>query len=107
MKKKILTRDGFDIYFEALPDTIDKSDFDVNFEEIVQDIESGELVLFCAKVTSERAGIEINSDYLGKCIYKSEEEFYTTKGDYFDQMVNEVLKDSPRLLNELIESLKM
>lgn len=107
MKKKILERDGFEIYFEALDDFLQKGDLDDStYQETCDSIENGSLVLFCAKVTVEKAGIEIISDYLGSCIYESEEQFYTEENGYFQDMVNTVLKEAPQALQDLIEKLK-
>lgn len=105
MKKLIKNVEGFDIYFEAL----EEYDFDGSywepddFNNVFQKIESGELVLFCAKVTAEKSGIILSDDYLGCCIYESYEQFYTTEGDYFDDMVNVVINDAKKHLNGEIE----
>lgn len=49
---------------------------------------------FSAKVTAWREGKELAADYLGCCCYKTYEEFYTTKGSYFDGMVKNVLAEA-------------
>lgn len=107
MKKKILERDGFEIYFEALEDYIQPAEFeDGYYKKLCDDIENGSLVLFCAKVTAEKAGVEITADYLGSCIYESEEQFYNEENGYFQDMVNTVLEEAPQNLQGLIEKLQ-
>jgi len=105
MKNLIKNIDGFDIYFEAL----EEYDFNVDyweseqFTETCNKIDSGDLVLFCAKVTAEKSGIQFSEDYLGCCIYESEEQFYTTEGDYFTDMCNTVVTDAKNQISTKIE----
>ena len=102
-KIKVQTTEGFNIFFEAreeysslkelLPD-----DTEEQHEETYRNNE-----IFIAKVTAERHGIELASDYLGGCIYETEEDFYVKyKGDYFADMANTVVKEA----NEMIENLQ-
>lgn len=49
--------------------------------EAREGIESGEFVLFCAKVAVYFDGNEVARDYLGNCIYRSFEEFTTSHRD--------------------------
>jgi hypothetical protein len=66
--------------------------------------------MFVAKVTAKFEGIELATDYLGGCIYESFEEFINQKDDYFDQMVNQVVKDGKeelKRLKEKFESVKL
>ena len=108
MKTFIENYKGFDIYFEAL------EEYDPSFEywdeelkdATIDKINSGELVLFCAHVTAEKNGIELGDDYLGMCVYESEEAFYTQKGDYFDDMKETVVKEAEKAVNDLFEDWK-
>lgn len=114
MKKKIMDKEGFEIYFEALEDTTRVEDWDSeeDHNDVCNKIESGEFVLFCAKVTAEKAGIELASDYLGSCVYDSEEQFYTNldgsvaETGYFGDMVKAVLAEAQPALLQLIEELR-
>ncbi len=105
MKVLVKTVEGFDIYFEALEEHIPLNELlPEETQESLEEIWS-ENYVFCAKVTAEKKGIEISSDYLGACIYGSYEEFYETKGDYFDDMVNTVINEAKKELPKLIEEL--
>ena len=109
MKTLVKQIDGFDIYFKALEDS--DYDFDMmedsDAQETKDSIESGELILFTAKITAEKAGIELASDYLGGCIYESEEDFYIKyKDEYFADMVENVLAEAKPKVIELISELQ-
>ena len=94
---------GFNIYFEALEDHISLSELlpDDTPEQLAE--YERDNVIFCAKVTAERHGIELASEYLGGCIYESEEEFYSRKGCYFDDMVNIVTEEADKVIKELLK----
>lgn len=102
---KVLEKDGFDIYFEALPeytpidDVLSESE---DIEKAIEKIDSGEWVYFRAKVSAYKAGIELGSDYLGVCIYDSEEDFYIRyKDEYFADMVDQAIDEAKSILEEL------
>ena len=106
MKTLVKTVDGFEIYFEALEELTALEDFlpdhtPGQIEEIRNTCE-----VFCAKVSTEKSGIELGYDYLGCCIYKTYEDFYTTKECYFDDMVNTVITEAKKSLPKIIEELK-
>ena len=105
MKKLIKNIEGFDVYFEALEEYDFNCDYwePDQFKETCKKIHSGEYVLFCAKVTAEKSGIQFSEDYLGCCIYESEEQFYTAEGDYFEDMCNTVVSDAKKQINAKIE----
>jgi hypothetical protein len=102
---KVLEKDGFDIYFEALPEDMPIVDTFSEPEDIakaIEKIDSGEWVYFCAKVSAYKEGIELGTDYLGACIYESEEAFYTEyKDDYFADMVDQAIDEAKTTLEEL------
>lgn len=107
MKTLVKTHEGFDIYFEALNEDICLSELlPEETEEQLKEIEDNN-ILFCAKVTAEKAGIELASDYLGGCIYESEEDFYVKyENDYFADMVNNVVKEAKKELPNIIKQLQ-
>jgi hypothetical protein len=102
---KVLEKNGFDIYFEALPEDmpIDDRLWDPeHIAETIEKIDSGEWVYFCAKVSAYKAGIELGVDYLGACIYESEEAFYTEyKDGYFADMVDQAIDEAKSTLEDL------
>ena len=51
-------------------------------------------IVFCAKVSAYCGKYEVATNHLGGCIYKTEEEFYTAKGCYFDDMVDTVIREA-------------
>lgn len=106
MKMYIKTIDGLEIYFEALEECLSLSElFPENTQEQLEEIENNNAI-FCAKVTAEKAGIELSSDYLGGCVYETEEDFYVKYKDcYFSDMVKTVLEEAKKELPKLIETL--
>ena len=106
MKKFIKEIDGLEVYFEALPE------YDPNYSyweedlknETIEKLDNLELTLFCAKVSIEFQGKTFSDQYLGMCIYESEEQFYTTEGDYFDDMVNEGIKEAKEEIKEIVKT---
>lgn len=99
------TQEGFDIDFYALEESLTLEDtFDdsvTDLEELAEHINSGELVYFCAKVTASKNGIELASDYLGACCYKSYMQF-VEYNDYFADMVNTVVGEAEEAINKLV-----
>jgi hypothetical protein len=107
MKTLVFNKDGFDIYFEPVEDCISLSE--LLPEETPEEIDRiwNENAVFCAKVTAEKAGVELAEDYLAGCIYKCAEDFYIKyKDDYFADMVNTVIEAAKEELPKLIESLQ-
>ena len=107
MKTKVKEIEGFEIYFEALEEHIHLSELlPEEDEESLKNIYNNN-VIFCAKVTAEKTGIELSVDYLGGCIYECEEDFYTKyKDDYFADMVNNVVSEAKKELPKLIKQLQ-
>ena len=102
-KIKVQATEGFNIFFEAREEYSSLEELlpDHTKEQHDEIYRSSEI--FMAKVTAERHGVELASEYLGGCIYETEEEFYTTyKDGYFADMVNTVVKEA----NEAIENLQ-
>lgn len=107
MKIFVKEVEGFKIYFEALEEYISLSELlPEETEEQLKEIENSN-VIFCAKVTAKKAGVELASDYLGGCIYEDEEDFYTKyKDDYFADMVETVVSEAKEKVKELIQQLQ-
>ena len=105
MKTFVKEIDGFKIYFEALEENscIDEnwSDDEEMRNDTIKKLNNFDLVMFCAKITAEKNGIELADDYLGMCIYENEESFYNTKGCYFDDMCNTVINEAKVAIREL------
>lgn len=107
MKKLVKKYKGFDIYFEALPEYKSLSDMfpDDTPEQLNEIYENNRI--FVAKVTAERAGVELASDYLGGCVYEEVEDFYIKyAGDYFADMVETVVEEAEKEVIRLTEELK-
>lgn len=97
-------REGFTIKLYTTPE-LEQPDWDMTEDELEQllyDINSGELKYFCAKVTAEKLGIKLASDYLGGCCYKSIEIFMQPDG-YYPEMVNTVLQEAKKTLASLCD----
>lgn len=105
MKTLVKNVKGINIFFEALPEELSLSEHLP--EETPESIEkiAAKNEIFCAKVTAWAAGIELASDYLGGCIYPSHEDFYKAEGDYFDDMVANVIEKAKEELPKIIKEL--
>ena len=71
-------------------------------KQLLEDIENGNLEWFVAKVTAEKMGIELASDYLGECCYKSIEEFIKP-GCYYTQMAATVISEARKTIASLCD----
>ena len=108
--KTILTVDGFDIQFEALEEHMPVEDM-LSFEECgcdhsstIRAVQNGKYEYFVAHVTASKNGIQLAEDYLGGCIYETEETFYTAKGDYFSDMTATVVAEAKENIKNLCEA---
>jgi hypothetical protein len=106
---KIKEVDGFDVHFDTLPEDVSLTElFDPDYEgleEIKEQIRTGELQYFTAKISVWKAGIELSSEYLGGCIREDENEFWKEPDSYFPQMLEQALKNAKAYLPELIKNL--
>lgn len=94
---------GFTIKLYLCPEhTAPDWDFtDVQEEkELLERIDNGSMLWFCAKVTASKAGIELGTDYLGGCCYPSVAEFMASDG-YYPDMVKEAISCAKATLAEL------
>lgn len=93
-------REGFTIKLYTTPE-LDPPDWDIvddEFKQLLDGINSGELEYFGARVTAEKNGIELASDYLGGFCCESIEEFIK-QGDCYNQMVNIVINEARKNLS--------
>src|SRR5579864_7291591 len=64
--------------FHVIVDAVEEDSLDLSWDEsgeTLKGLQDGSLVAFCARARVFLRGMEIASDYLGNCIYKSLEEF--------------------------------
>lgn len=95
---------GFTINLELLPED-QEPDWEVDEEErlnLLKSIEEGDLLWFVAKVTAEKCGILLASEYLGGCCYDSVEEFI--RDEYFNDMKEAVVIEAKAAIQRLVES---
>ena len=94
-------RDGFIVCFEALDEIdsvrehyrrtgMDKKQIDA----LARKLGNGKAVWFQAVVSAWKDGKQLGEASLGGCYYTSFEEFYTTEGDYFDDLVNQAIQEA-------------
>lgn len=97
---------GFDIFFqpfvedESLTDLY-SDDTPEQIAEMQKDLNSYNSVLFVAKVSAHKAGIELGTDYLGGCHYGRYEDFYREESGYFADMVQNAINEAKKTI-ELI-----
>lgn len=68
--------------FHVVIDAIEERDLDLSWDEdgsTQKGIEDGSLVPFCARARVFFRGLEVSSDYLGNCVYKSLHDFMDHK----------------------------
>lgn len=64
--------------FHVVVDALEEQDLDLSWDEsgeTLKGLQNGSLVAFCARARVLFRGLEVASDYLGNCIYKSLEDF--------------------------------
>lgn len=85
--------EGFTISFEALPELESIQDLCAGMDEpewAAAGIRDGRTVLFVARVTARRAGVELAETFLGGCVYTTYADFIEG-GGYYDDMRREVV----------------
>jgi hypothetical protein len=68
--------------FHVIVDAVEETDLDLSWDEdgsTRQGLENDSLIAFCARVRVFLRGLEVSSDYLGNCVYKSLEDFMDHK----------------------------
>ena len=102
----VSTAAGFDIVLSVTPEDFAPV-WDFESEEDKQDIlrriENGDLVWFFARVQAFKNGIELGSDYLGGCCYKSYAQFVVAS-DYYADMVENVVSQARENIAKLCET---
>lgn len=99
------TKDGFKIELAFAPEDDDPRDHfasgdDEADAELIRDIENGNVLWFVARVTASKAGVVLGSDYLGRCCYRTAEEFMSPDG-YYPDMVNEAITEAQNKIKEI------
>jgi len=95
------TQEGFAINLYVLPEYDSPFWLDDEEEqaELMDKIERGILVYFCAKVTASKAGVELGTDYLGSCCYESLKQFIAD--DYYVEMKSTAISEANAKIQEL------
>ena len=100
-------RDGFTIIVDKTYEDIDpRGQFDTDdIEEIIKDIECGNLDWFMLRVRVLVEGLELSSEYLGGCLYEDPKEILTdgTAEDIIDQALSRAKKEVYRLSRKFTE----
>jgi len=95
-------REGFTIKFyaceedQSLADSFEAEDV----AELEEKVNNGTLMWFCAKVTAEKAGVVLGTDYLGACCYETAMQF-VEHNDYYADMVDTVIAEARSTIAEL------
>lgn len=102
----INNKNGFDIrVIFSDEDSNPKDHFDSGEPELDQEvfdgIENGKYQWFMVEVQACKRGLVFASDHLGGCCYGSYQEFIDA-GDYYADMVSNVLKEAPKVLVEIV-----
>lgn len=96
-------KDGFTIKLSVTPEDMEP-DWDFETEEdrqqILDDINSGRLAWFIAKVQAFKNGVPLGVDYLGGCCYDSVKDF-VKENDYYGDMVDSVISQSKGIIQKL------
>ena len=108
-------KDGYDIIVDKSWEDLSPHDcFDdsvTDIKQLCEDIESGKLDWFMLRVRVMVEGLELNSEYLGGCLYADPKEVLTdgTADDIIDQAIDRAKQEVYRIhrkfaeLNEAIE----
>lgn len=105
--KKIREQDGFEIYFEALPENLSieqvlgLEETGIDHSETIQKVKDGEFSYFSAHVIAIKNKEELGDVYLSACIEEKEEDFYNRKDCYFDQMVDEAIEKAQKNIKDI------
>ena len=96
------SKEGFNITLRALNEDhpIDDNLMEADLiAELIEQVESGELMYFCACISVSKAGVELGTSYLG-CCFENNLEGFKTSG-YLDQMIDEAMDEAKGILIEL------
>ena len=89
MSYEIVHRENFESFQIELATEPEWDAPDWDFEEgekqkLLEDIESGKVLWFVARVRAYKAGVLLATDYLGGCCYNSVKDFLDVHGYYGD-----------------------
>lgn len=96
---------GFSIHVEALPEDIHPRDsFDMEeaeMQELLERIDCGYLLWFCARVEARRNGRTLGEAYLGGCCYTDLQEFIS-EGGYYQDLRAEAVAEANRTIQNIL-----
>lgn len=90
-------KEGFVIKTYATPEE-NEPDFDD--QEVLDQIKDGSLEWFMVRVTASKQGIELGTEYLGGCCYKTWQDFIKA-GNYYSDMVDAAIKEAKETIINL------
>lgn len=96
------TFEGFEIRL-ALEPEYERPDWDFEEgekEKLLEDIESGKVLWFSARVQAYKAGVLLATEYLGGCCYDSVKDFLDVRG-YYGDMRGTVVDEAKAKITEL------
>jgi hypothetical protein len=102
-------RDGYDIIVDKSWEDLSPHDcFDdsvTDIKQLCEDIDSGKLDWFMLRVRVMVEGLELNSEYLGGCLYENAAEVLTdgTANDIIDQAISRAKQEVYRLSKKFTE----
>ena len=92
---------GIDFTFKAYPEC-HLPDIE-NQAEIMEQVETGEVVYFLAGIEAGKAGVVLATTYLGECIYESFEQFYENLEEcYIADMIDEAKEEALEVIAKLV-----
>lgn len=105
--RTITTIDGFEIKFAALEEhtpieeALSFEECGIDHSQTIRDVNNGMYEYFVAHVVAVKNGIELAEDYLGSCIYKTEDEFTNEENGYFADMAKTVVAEAKETVKNL------
>ena len=100
--------DGFTITCDALVEYSSLRDMylddtDSQLAGMEKALENYDSVLFCARVTASKNGINLASNYLGGCHYASYEDFCIKyRDDYYIDMIKSTVSEAKEVIKGLM-----
>ena len=71
-------------------------------QEVIDKINSGDLLWFVAKVTASKNGVELAQDYLGGCCYEYVSDFINEPNGYYADMRSNVIEEATQIITKLV-----
>lgn len=109
--KKVISYEGFDIYFEAEKEMEPMRQHFIGVcgwsKEDYASLVATKSKWFAAHVVAKKGGVELGEAYLGCCCYNSHKEFYTTYFDcYFKDMMKDAVAEAKTRLPTVLKDIK-